>query len=98
MKKGRRFGAGVKEQILETGMRLWEENPETFNTVNVAKALGMTHGNVFYHFPTGLKNAVAQYALEKKNIKIVAQLITSGHEIVKNMDNSERAEYLAKSI
>lgn len=97
MNKGPRFGRDVKEKILNAGLRIWEKDASKLTVTNVARSLGMTHGNVFYHFPAGLKDAIAEYAIAQKNTRVIVQLIVTGHPLVEKLAPSERANYL-KSI
>lgn len=98
MSTGKRYGKDVKEKILETALKVWEENTTNLSIKEVATRLGMNHANVYYHFPQGLQDAVAEYALEKNNIKVVTSLIVSGHHLAEKLSPSEKLEYLSKSI
>lgn len=84
-------------KILKTGLRLWSKNPESVTALGIANTLKISHATVLYHFPYGVKDAVAEYAVKMGHIQVVAQLITSGHRSVRDMSPSERMIYL-KSI
>lgn len=86
----------TKEDILSTGVSMWLENPMTVNAHAIAKKMGMTHGAVMYHFPDGVRDAVADHAVKTGNTNIICQLIASGHKAVNNLTAMERAFYLAK--
>lgn len=73
---------------------MWKKNPDSVNAHAIAKQINMTHGSVMYHFPYGVKDAVAEYAVEKKDSKIVAQLIVLGHKAVQNLSPTEKSEFM----
>ena len=93
MKKQNR-GDSTRTRILKAGIRMWKKDPASVNAHAISKYIGMTHGTVMYHFPYGVRDAVAEYALEIKDPVIIAQLIATGSALVKNMAPSERTEYM----
>lgn len=76
---------------------MWLENPDSVTANGIANRMNpkMSHATILYHFPYGVKNAIAEYAVEKREARIIAQLITTGHKAVDNLSPSEKAEYLA---
>jgi AcrR family transcriptional regulator len=90
-------GDKIKAAILAKGLELWRVDPRAVSARAVANALGMTHGNVRYHFGTsdGMLNAIAQEAVRIKDRVIVPMLITSKHPAVEDMPDAERKRYLS---
>lgn len=85
----------TKTKILKTGLKMWLENPDSVTANGIASRIGMTHATILYHFPEGVKDAVAEFAVRTKNARIVAQLIVTGHKAAEGLAPSERAEYLS---
>lgn len=82
-------GEETRKKILEAGLKLWPNvTPAT-----IAKELSITHALVIYHFKN-VKLAVANYAVESGNSKVIAQLIASGHISVEEMSDEERRKHL----
>ena len=48
-------GSRTRALILQTGLKMWENNPDSVNAHAIAKKIEMTHGSVMYHFPEGVK-------------------------------------------
>jgi len=92
---GKRYGNDVKNKILNTALKMWEQDHNNLTVMGVAKALGMNHANIYHHFPEGLKDAVAEYAVKTKNIRIVGRLIALGHPSTNDLCPTERADYLS---
>jgi len=90
-------GEQTKKKILEMGLKMWLENPNSVNSHAISKRIGMTHASIIYHYPYGVRNAVAEYALEVENVKVIAQLIAEDHPCVQKLSPSERMSYLKKS-
>lgn len=83
-------GERTKERILKAGLRTWPG----VGLKAVAKAAGMTHPAILYHFPQGtLKNAVADYAVKTGHSRVVLQLIASGHEAAEKLSPAERIKH-----
>lgn len=85
---------GTKNRILEAGIALWLENPKKVNATCIAKAIGLTHGAVLYHFPNGVKNAVAEYAVLIHESRVIVQLIASNHPAVQGMSRADIRQHL----
>jgi AcrR family transcriptional regulator len=92
---GKRYGSDVKDKILNKALKMWEQDHNNLTVMGVAKALGMNHANIYHHFPEGLKDAVAEHAVQTKNTRIVARLIALGHPATDQLCPTERAEYLS---
>ena len=85
----------TKNKILDAGIKAWKKNPDSVTASNIGRMIGITHAAVLYHFPKGVKNAVAEYAIEKGEKKIVAQLIALGHPSTKNMTKEEKQSFMS---
>lgn len=90
-------GEKTYQKILKTGIALWLQNPDNVSALSISTRIGISHATVLYHFPYGVKDAVAEHAVEIKNARIIAQLIASGHAAIRDMSPTERTMYL-KSI
>lgn len=84
----------LRKKILETGLKLWPN----VNTCKIATKLGISHPNVSYYFGRKLKDAVAQYAVESGNSKVIAQLILTNHKAVKDMSDKERRQHMKAAV
>ena len=85
----------IKTKILKAGIKTWTERDGNVTATAIAKKLGLTHAAILYHFPQKtIKDAVAEYAVQTKNKKIIPSLIVSNHQSVKILSPSERLEYL----
>jgi len=85
-------GERTKEKILKAGVKRWPD----VNLSVVARDIGLTRQAVFTHFPKDtLKDAVAVYAVEKNNSKVIVQLIGSGHKAIKNLSKTSRAKHFS---
>lgn len=73
---------------------MWLENPDSVTANGIAKRIGLTHATILYHFPEGVKNAVAEYAVKQGEGRVIAQLIASGHAAAQALSPSERVGYL----
>lgn len=89
-------GELTREKILKTGLKMWLNDPSTVTANAIAKKIGMTHATIIYHFPHGVKDAVAEYAVERKEKKIISQLIVLEHDSVKGLSPTERMHYLSQ--
>ena len=85
---------GTKRKILDTGLMVWKVNPLGVNAYAIARVMGITHGAVLYHFPTSVRDAVAEHAVEMEDRKIIAQLITANHSSICHLSVKERLDYL----
>lgn len=87
-------GQKTKEKILNAGLELWPN----ITLQAVSKATDLTHPGILYHFPNGtLKEAIAEYAVETGNSKVIVQLILVEHKAVSGMSPSERDDHF-KSV
>lgn len=91
-----KHGEKTRQKILETGLEMWLKNPNSVTANGIAKRMGLVHSAILYHFPDGVKDAVAAYALEQGNAQVIAQLIVNRHELVAGMSSAERTGWLAK--
>lgn len=89
-------GEKTQLKILETGLAMWLENPDSVTANGIATRLGLVHASVLYHFPEGVKDAVATYAVEKGCGQVIAQLIVGKHGAVAGLSGAERAEWLGR--
>lgn len=85
----------TKTKILKAGIKLWKKNPDDVKALHIAKEIDMVHATVLYHFPDGVKDAVAAYAVETGESQIVAQLILTNHPAVKDMSQEDRQKHLS---
>ncbi len=83
-----------KQKILQAGIKAWHKNPQSVTASQTGRMIGLTHAGVLYHFPKGLKDAVAAYAVEIGDKRIVPQLIVCRHPATKAMTLEERAKFL----
>lgn len=83
-----------RDEILKAGIKAWHESPQSVTASNIGRMIGLTHAGVLYHFPKGLKDAVAAHAVELCDKRIVAQLIVCKHPLVKHLAGQERMKYL----
>ena len=85
-------GERTKENILKAGVKLWPD----VSLSAVARAVGLTHPAVLYHFPDDtLKNAIAAYAVQKNNSQVIVQLIATGHAAVAKLSSADRTKHLS---
>lgn len=86
-------GEKTKQRIVTTGLQLWPN----VSARKIARALGLTHTAVLYHYGTSaaLRDAVALHAVAVGDRAIVPQLIASRHAAAASLTAAQRAEYLA---
>lgn len=85
----------VKIRMLEAGITAWLSDPATVTYSQIARAVGMRHGSVFYHFPAkSLKKEIAEYAVKIKHSKLVPILVASGNPAVLSLTSDERKAFL----
>lgn len=89
-------GEKTRCAILAKGLEMWIDNPDSVTAHGIATNIGISHATVLYHFPDGVKNAVAEYALEQRCVSVIAQLIVGKHPAVSNLSAAERAEWLSQ--
>lgn len=79
----------TKEKILKAGVSIWPD----VTVCAVARAAGISHPLVVYHFPVGLKDAVAEYAVEKGESRVIIQLLASGHKAAMHLSPAARRRH-----
>lgn len=86
-------GKEIKKSILQAGLALWPN----VTARGIGRRLDMTHSNVLYHFDTAdkLVSAVASYAVEIGEIRVIVQLIVAKHAAIGGMKSADRAKYMA---
>lgn len=84
----------MKEKILKAGLKAWKADPCSVTASNIARMIGVTHATILYHFPEGVKDAVAKYAVEKWDVAIIAQLIVTKHRATKELTPEQKMEIL----
>lgn len=92
-------GERTKRAILEMGVRLWRAG-EPITTRRIARELDMTHGTVSYHFTRGehsLRDAIAYYAVEQGDEKIIASLILENHKAAAHFSEAQRLEWMKQA-
>lgn len=88
-------GKVTRLKILKKGLKMWEKDPMSVNAHKISQELDIVHGTVLYHFPYGVRDAIAEYAVEVQNKRVIAHLIIESHPAVKKLAPCERAAYLA---
>lgn len=88
----------TKTKILETGLRMWKEDPASVTALGIAKQIKMVHGSVLYHFPDGVKEAVAAYAVEQGDVTVISQLVAVDHSLVSHLTAEQKLGYLAQLV
>lgn len=84
----------TKRRILETGVRLWHSSSDNVTARAIARELGITHPAVSYHFPDGIKHAVAEHAIKISDSRIIVQLIAVNHKLVSHFTENEKKKWL----
>lgn len=85
----------IRQRILEAGIKIWHGDPMKVTARNIAKSIDMVHATILYHFgEKGIRNAVAEYAVQIGDEKIIVQLISNGHPSVSNLPNSKKNKFL----
>jgi predicted transcriptional regulator len=83
-------GDELRKKILDVGLKVWPN----VKTCEIARKLGISHPNVSYYFRRGLKDAVAQHAVETGHSQVIAQLILTKHKAIRNMPLTERRKHM----
>lgn len=92
--KQNRAGSNTRQKILEAGLSAWPE----ITVSNLARACNTSHAAILYHFKSHeLKDTVAKYAVEQKNVDVIRQLIAARHKAVQHMTPAVRAAYFFNS-
>lgn len=83
-------GQKTKEKILEKGLQLWPD----ITLQAVAKATGLTHPAILYHFPGNtLKDAIAEHAIEQGASRVIVQLMASGHKAAEKLSMADKIRH-----
>lgn len=90
--KNEKKGEITKRKMLNAGVKLWPH----VTARAIANELEMTHPTVAYHFGdnSDLCNAVAEYAVQIGNSRVIAQLIATKHRAVRKMPALERQKHM----
>lgn len=86
-------GEDIKARILKIGLTLWPN----VSAREIGRQMDMSHSAVLYHFndAAGLNNAIAKYAVETGNSKIIIQLLAVGHPVISQMDDALRHRHMS---
>lgn len=92
-----KHGDRRKAQILEAGLQLWRNEQVAPTARSIAKALGMTHTTILYHFKDtdNLKQALAGYAVQSRDSIIVPILIAGRNPATATLSEAEKSEFLS---
>lgn len=90
-------GAQKREAIIQAGLDLWRDDPASVSARRIGKVLGMSHAGILFHYKSvdGLKNAIAERAVEMCDPVIIPKLIVAGHPAIADMPAAMRQVYLA---
>lgn len=89
-------GELTRDKILKTGIKMWLNNPDSVTANAIAEKIGVVHATVLYHFPKGVKDSVAEYAVQTGEKKIICQLIALDHKAVRKLSQQQKTEYLSQ--
>lgn len=91
-----KHGDRVKQTILDAALDLWRDNPTAVTPSNIADRTNVTKFVVLYHFKSvdGLRNAAAEYAVEKGESRIIVQLIATKHPAVNKLSKKQKDVHL----
>lgn len=94
-----KHGDRIKLKILETGLRLWCDNPRLVTARRIAVELNMVHSAVLYHFGTAdrLRNAIAFHAVKQGESRVIAHLIAGNHASVRCLTDAECREHCQRA-
>lgn len=99
MTKGKADTHGERRrgEILDTGLRLWRDDPASVSARRIGKELGITHTAVLHYFGSAnvMHDAIARYAVASRDKVVVPMLIAGRHAAVSSLSDAERAGYLA---
>lgn len=89
-----KHGDRRRAQILEAGLAMWPD----VTARSIAKAIGLTHSAVLYHFKSSdsLREAVAIYAIAVRCERVVPMLIVGKHVAANALTQTERADFLSQ--
>jgi len=91
-------GAKKRIEILNAGLELWRAHGEAAVTARaVGQRVGISHAGVLHHCKSasGLRQAVATWAVEQQDRTVVPQLIVGRHPAADLLTPEQRAQYLA---
>lgn len=90
-------GEAVRRRILEMGLQLWRVDPAYVTARRIAHELDMTHTAILYHFKhsRGLTDAIAYYAVQQGESRVIARLIIAKHPAITAMSEAERMKHMA---
>lgn len=91
-------GERMRLQILDAGLALWRQGgPACVTARAVGNAVGLTHAGVLHHTRSsnGLRDAVAEWAVVKRDPVVVPQLIVSAHSAVADLSREDRTAFLS---
>lgn len=88
-----RKGADTREAAVEIGLSMWPD----VSLRRVAQELNITHPALLHHFKSAaaFKDAIAAYAIEKRDTRVIKSLIVHEHPAVAHWDKPTRAAWLA---
>jgi len=90
-----RHGEKAKKEILEAGLKIWRKNPRDLTARAIAREIGKTHSAVLYWYSADtLFDAVAKYAVQMKDARVIVQLIAMSHPAVMKLPDKEKLEYI----
>lgn len=77
-----------------------EKGYQQITQKDIAALAGVSTGLITFHFDNmdGLRNKLMEYAVETKDLKIVAQGLTAGDSIALAAPDSLRTEALARAL
>ena len=92
-----KHGDRRKAQILKAGLQLWRNEQVAPTARSIAKALGMTHTTILYHFKDtdNLKQALAGYAVQTRDPVIVPMLIAARNTAAATLTEQEKSAFLS---
>jgi AcrR family transcriptional regulator len=91
-----KHGERMKRLILDTGLRLWKENPEFVSARRIAKEINKNHASILYHFPkNSIRDAVASWAIIQGDSKVIVYLILEKHSSVESMSEAKKKFHLS---
>ena len=91
-------GAKKRVEILNAGLELWRAHGEAAVTAHaVGKAVGISHAGVLHHTgsSSGLRDAVARWAIQVSDTVVVPQLIVGRHPAADGLDEATRRGFLS---
>jgi AcrR family transcriptional regulator len=86
-------GKTTRFEILEAGLRLWPDVTPS----KIARVLNTNHANILYHFKD-VRAAVAEYALQVADVKVLAYLIIENNPCVAKMPHRDKLDILTAVV